>query len=125
MAFNFDFSIETIKEAGNYHLKLNKIEQTVTKTFQDKIVASATPYNEDGKQFSDINLWFNVVPKKRELSFWEALGRPEDLESCEGMYVGAVIKLNEKDDVTYINATEFFPVSQDVFLEVDTDDVPF
>ena len=125
MAVNFNFSTKTITEAGKYILQLNKIEQVTTKTNKNKIVALATPSNEAGQQFSDIDLWFDVIPKKRELSFWEALGRPDDLETCEGMYVGAVITLNEKDDVTYINATEFFPVNQDVYVAVDTDDVPF
>lgn len=125
MAISFNFSTKTITDAGKYNLKLNKIEQVTTKTNKEKIVALATPSNEAGQQFSDIDLWFDVIPKERELSFWEALGRPDDLESCEGMYVGAVITLNEKDDKTYINASEFFSISQDVYVTVDTDDVPF
>lgn len=121
MAIFFRFGITTYTEAGDTKLRINSIKETLT----GKIIFSVTPFDENGIQYEDFDIWLNINAKEREISLWEALGKPDDLTSCKGMYVGAFVTPNQGKDRMFYNIDKFYPVSQDVFLEVDTDDTPF
>lgn len=121
MGICFKFDITAVTEAGDKKLRINSIKETLT----GKIIFSVTPFDENGTQYEDFDIWLNNNAKKREISLWEALGKPDDLISCKGMYVGAFVTPNQGKDRMFYNIDKFYPVSQDVFLEVDTDDTPF
>lgn len=125
MALKFDFSTTRIPFAGKYIIIIKSIKD-VTIDNGNKIAVKAVPVDENGIYYEEETLWFDMVAKKRERSFWEALGCPDDLEECVGMRVGANVTLNEKNGNTYVNMNTFFEVEQeDEFMEVDSDDIPF
>ncbi len=125
MALNFDFSTTRIQFAGNYTIIIKSIKRVTTED-GNKIAVKVIPIDKNGTYHEEETLWFDMVAKKRERSFWEALGCPDDLEECLGMRVGANVTLNEKNDTVYVNMNTFFEVEQEEeFMEVDADDIPF
>lgn len=124
----FKFNVPEITEPGKYRLKILTVQEQCVKG-NDKILVKSRPYALDSdKEFVDIALWFNMYPKERENSFFNAIGNIADLQDAVDMYVGGEVTFNTVDTKegkkTYLNVNKFFPVEQSTFVSV-SEELPF
>lgn len=127
-AIMFKYNVPEITEPGKYRFKILDV-QVLNVKGKDKILVNSRPYALDSDQeFVDIALWFNMYPKEREDSFFNAIGNIDDLQKAVGMYVGGEVSFNtvekEEGEKTYRNVDKFFPIVQSTFVSV-SEELPF